>query len=165
MPFISVEEHKEAYQELELRLVSPETQMAEPVLAKIYKTVIVTGFAETIKKRPTLSLMQRQALHLHLVDAYYHGSWVETLEFSPCKARLAGKPFTPKTFGIEHEKLAQQSLNENWGVLNSKQYHNIAKRLFEGMHSQIFAYDIQSENANSMVEQLSGLTKLSEESI
>lgn len=110
-----------------------------------------------------LNTEQRQALRLNLVNMYYSGDWCETLESYPCTIGLGGKAFKPRTFDVIDEKFPQQQLNEDWGILNTKQYNMMVEKIFKGLHSKLFAYDIQSEVAESMVEQLSGLIKKEEE--
>ncbi|WP_299311404.1 DUF1266 domain-containing protein [uncultured Aquimarina sp.] len=112
-----------------------------------------------------LDIDQKKAIRLNLVQVFYGGGWSNTLEVFPCNIRLDKQNFKPKTFDIQHDKLYQQYLNEDWGVLNKEQYQEMIARLFEGMHSKWFAQDIQSDSAEDMINQISGLTKVDEEYI
>ncbi|WP_378174925.1 DUF1266 domain-containing protein [Aquimarina sp. SS2-1] len=112
-----------------------------------------------------LTMDQKKAIRLNLVHMFYGGAWSETLEVFPCTIRLGDQKFKPKTFDIQYDKLYQQYLNEDWGILNKAQYLDMVARLFEGMHSKWFAQDIESDAAEDMVNQLSGLTKIDQKYI
>lgn len=112
-----------------------------------------------------LDIDQKKAIRLNLVHMFYFGGWSNTLEVFPCNIRLGKQKFNPKTFDIQHDKLYQQYLNEDWGVLNRDQYTEMIGRLFDGMHSKWFAQDIQSDSAEDMINQISGLTKVDKEYI
>ncbi|GAA3523138.1 DUF1266 domain-containing protein [Aquimarina addita] len=112
-----------------------------------------------------LNTEQKMALRLNLVNVFYFGNWSETLEYMPTSIRLQGKKFKPKTFDIETEKLAQQLLNENWGILHKKHFYDMVGQLFDGMHSQFFASEMLSDVATNMISRLSGLIKKSEKYI
>ncbi|WP_405206393.1 DUF1266 domain-containing protein [Aquimarina sp. LLG6339-5] len=107
-----------------------------------------------------LNIDQKKAIRLNLVHMFYGGGWSETLEVFPCNIRLGQHKFNPQTFDIQFDILYQQYLNEDWGVLNKEQYHEMIARLFDGMHSKWFAQDIASDSANDMINQISGLTKV-----
>lgn len=111
---------------------------------------------------PELQPIQRQALRLNLVTVFYSGGWSETLEQFPNRVRLQGKAFKPTAFDVDELDLAQQGLNDDWAILNNKQYLKTVRQLLEGMHTPSFAYDIQSERSVDLVERLSGLTRLPE---
>ncbi|QNL51994.1 DUF1266 domain-containing protein [Olivibacter sp. SDN3] len=89
-----------------------------------------------------LTAVQQRALRLVLVDMYYFGFWIRTLEYYPCEVRMKGKTFKPKCFAIEGRETYRKSLDRDWGIVSTEQYRQLVRQLFEGMHSKLFAVDM-----------------------
>jgi len=111
-----------------------------------------------------LSQEKREALQLDAPDGYYHGEWIETLEYWPCTARGA-KPADFKTFLVTTQEERLTGNDQSWGVLSEQSYNETVDRLFNGMHSQLFAADrtlMQEDVRQKMTGRIASLTQLSE---
>lgn len=111
-----------------------------------------------------LSQEKREALQLDAPDGYQHGEWIETLEYWPCEARGAAvKDF--KTFIVTSKEERLTGNDQSWGVLSAQSYHETIDRLFNGMHSQLFATDkalMPVEARQNMQRRIAALTELPE---
>lgn len=107
---------------------------------------------------------KREALQLDAPDGYQYGEWIETLEYWPCEARGA-KPANFKTFLVTTKEERLMSNDQSWGVLSTQSYNETIGRLFNGMHSQLFAADkilMQADAKQKMVGRIAELTQLPE---
>ncbi|MGV3762611.1 DUF1266 domain-containing protein [Parapedobacter sp.] len=85
---------------------------------------------------------QASALRLNIVEMYHNGFWLKTLEYYPCDVRVDNPKFKPTSFYIADRNVYRQGLNDDWGVVSKAQYENTVSELFDGMHSKLFALDI-----------------------
>lgn len=104
-----------------------------------------------------LSDEQATALQLAAIQAYEVGEWVETLEFFPCEIRIADNAKQFKFFQFLSKNEARQTLDKWWGIVSTKQYKDMVDQLYAGLHSCLFAEQMQSEERTHMVERLAGL--------
>lgn len=89
-----------------------------------------------------LTPVQQRALRLHLVEMYQGGFWLNTLEYFPCDVRVSSPKFKPKSFAVAERHVYKQGLNQDWGIVSEAQYHTMTAELFDGMHSRLFALDM-----------------------
>ncbi len=89
-----------------------------------------------------LTTAQARALRLHIVEMYHGGFWLKTLEYYPCDIRVNDPNFKPTSFYVADRGNYKQGLNEDWGIVSKAQYDNMAEELFGGMHSKLFALDM-----------------------
>ena len=110
---------------------------------------------------PELNSEQKTALRLTIVDGFNDGAWTQTLEYWPCEARVPElKRFKFLTLTSKNEQRGM--LEQWWGIVNAKQYHDMVTNLLEGLHSKLFFEDAQSDQKTAMVERLAGLVQLPE---
>lgn len=89
-----------------------------------------------------LTAAQARALRLHIVEMHHGGFWLKTLEYYPCDIRVNDPKFKPTSFYVANRSNYKQGLNEDWGVVSKAQYDNMVEELFGGMHSKLFALDM-----------------------
>lgn len=89
-----------------------------------------------------LTAAQAKALRLHIVEMYHGGFWLKTLEYFPCNIRVNDPKFKPSSFYVADKHNYRQGLNDDWGIVSKVQYDNMAEELFGGMHSKLFALDM-----------------------
>ncbi len=89
-----------------------------------------------------LTLEQAKALRLHIVEMYHGGFWIKTLEYYPCDIRVNNPKFKPQSFYVADRSNYKAGLNDDWGVVSKAQYENMVEELFSGMHSKLFAVDM-----------------------
>ncbi|KGE12513.1 DUF1266 domain-containing protein [Sphingobacterium deserti] len=109
-----------------------------------------------------LPQQKREALQLDAPDGYQFGEWIETLEYWPCEARGA-KPSNYKTFLVTTKEERLTGNDQSWGVLSEVSYNDTIDRLFNGMHSQLFAADktlMEVGARKRMVARISELSQL-----
>lgn len=107
---------------------------------------------------------KREALQLDAPDGYQHGEWIETLEYWPCEIRLNRKTDF-KTFIVTTKEERLSGNDQSWGVLSAQSYQETVERLYNGMHSQLFAADktlMEAGNREKMIRRIAELTQLSE---
>lgn len=102
---------------------------------------------------------KREALQLDAPDGYPYGEWIETLEYWPCEARRA-KPADFKTFLITTKEERLVGNDQSWGVLSEQSYNETVEKLFNGMHSQLFAADNTLMEANAKQKMIGRLAEL-----
>lgn len=111
-----------------------------------------------------LAQEQREALQLDAPDGYQYGEWIETLEYWPCEARGA-RPASFKTFLVTTKEERLLGNDQSWGVLSEQSYQETIDRLFNGMHSRLFAADkilMDADARQQMVARIAALTQLPE---
>lgn len=89
-----------------------------------------------------LSAEQAKALRLHIVEMYHDGFWLNTLEYFPCNVRVNNPKFSPTSFFVADKSIYKAGINEDWGIVSKEQYEQMVEDLFGGMHSQLFAIDM-----------------------
>ncbi|ARS38373.1 hypothetical protein CA265_01170 [Sphingobacteriaceae bacterium GW460-11-11-14-LB5] len=107
---------------------------------------------------------KREALQLDAPDGYKYGEWIETLEYWPCEIRLP-KKVDFKTFIVTTKEERLEGNDQSWGVLSEKSYNETIDRLFNGMHSELFATEkhlMPAEEIKKMITRLADLTQLPE---
>jgi len=85
---------------------------------------------------------QATALRLNIVEMYHDGFWLNTLEYYPCDVRVNNPKFKPTSFYVANRSVYRQGLNDDWGLVSKAQYERMVQELFDGMHSRLFALDI-----------------------
>ncbi|MDR6784345.1 hypothetical protein ABIE26_002266 [Pedobacter africanus] len=107
---------------------------------------------------------KREALQLDAPDGYHYGEWIETLEYWPCEARGA-RPSDFKTFLVTTMEERLVGNDQSWAVLSEKSYSETVEKLFNGMHSRLFASDktlMEAEGLKMMTHRIAELAQLPE---
>ncbi|MDF2514816.1 MAG: hypothetical protein K0R59_112 [Sphingobacterium sp.] len=107
---------------------------------------------------------KREALQLDAPDGYQYGQWIETLEYWPCEVRGA-VPTDFRTFAVTTKEERLAGNDQSWGVLSELSYNETIDRLFNGMHSQLFAADkivMLADARQQMLSRVAALTHLAE---
>ncbi|MCW3465199.1 DUF1266 domain-containing protein [Chitinophaga nivalis] len=105
---------------------------------------------------------KRQALRLHVVDMFYAGFWIETLEYYPLASHKGKHRYYALYTENSHEY--RTVLDDDWSILDQEDYTAVTEQLLTtGYHSASFAVTLSlynQERAHS--KRLAALTGLSQ---